>query len=122
MKKNNTKTSKPIPYSRPGTNNSREQFKLTENPAPILTPAMVRNIQVDGMQGIRTEKETKNTEGKDEVRTEGELVKEGSEAARSTARLDQLDVSHLTEKRIDTVKQINKMKKRKEIQEAEQKK
>jgi len=82
---------------------------------------MVRNIQVDGMQGIRTEKETKNAEGKDEVKTEGELVKEGSEAARSTARLDQLDVSHLAEKRIDTVKRINKMKKRKEIQEAEQK-
>lgn len=121
MKKNNTRTSKPIPYSRSGTNNSRGQFKLTENPAPILTPAMVRNIQVDGMQGIRTEKETKNAEGKDEVKTEGELVKEGSEAARSTARLDQLDVSHLAEKRIDTVKRINKMKKRKEIQEAEQK-
>lgn len=127
VKKSTFRNKKNNPYTKPSSVD--KQPTLKENPTPISTPAMVHNDKPQretqnfaenkkGKVNTMTEQERSKdeTETKEQMEVKMNLEEQEVETKPSnTSRLDQLDLSYLTEKRIEPVKQSNKTERLKEI-------
>jgi len=129
VKKTTLKNRISNPYAK---SSSTKIQNLKENPTPILTPAMAYNSQQPLRKFPQSEKD-KNEE-MDKIVKEQNISKESAKVKEKknmeiglkeqekennpgTSRLDQLDLSYLTEKQIEPVKRSNKAERLKELKE-----